>query len=56
VVEVVVGLVVFTRCFKKKVEIEAQIVERLGEGFSRPPFVVIVVQIKICIFLAVSIS
>jgi palmitoyltransferase ZDHHC1/11 len=56
VVEVVVGLVVFTRCFKKKVEIEAQIVERLGEGFSQPPFVVIVVQINICIFLTVSFS
>ncbi|KAJ4811747.1 S-acyltransferase [Rhynchospora pubera] len=42
VVEVAVGLVVFTRCFKQKAEIEAHISERLGEGFSRPPYVVIV--------------
>ncbi|KAK9164889.1 hypothetical protein Scep_000080 [Stephania cephalantha] len=41
-VEFGVGLVVFVRCFTDRKATEDQIVERLGAGFSRPPFATVV--------------
>ncbi|KAK9129200.1 hypothetical protein Sjap_009687 [Stephania japonica] len=41
-VEFGVGLLVFVRCFTDRKATEDQIVERLGAGFSRPPFATVV--------------
>ncbi|KAF3659552.1 Protein S-acyltransferase 21 [Capsicum annuum] len=37
-----VGIAVLVRCFVDKKATENQITERLGEGFSRPPFAIVV--------------
>ncbi|KAL6995998.1 protein S-acyltransferase [Sarracenia purpurea var. burkii] len=42
VVECVVGITVFVRCFVDQKATENQITERLGDGFSRPPFATVV--------------
>lgn len=42
VIEVGVGLAVFVRCFVDKKSMEALIVDRLGNGFSRAPFATVV--------------
>lgn len=38
-----VGIAVFVRCFVSKKSMEADIVDRLGNGFSLAPFVSVVV-------------
>lgn len=38
-----VGIMVLVRCFADKKATENQITERLGDGFSRPPFATVVV-------------
>lgn len=42
VIEVGVGLAVFVRCFVDRKSMEALIVDRLGNGFSRAPFATVV--------------
>ncbi|KAM7524334.1 hypothetical protein LguiA_014236 [Lonicera macranthoides] len=42
VIEVGVGIAVFVRCFVNKKNMEAEIVDRLGNGFSRAPFAAVV--------------
>lgn len=42
VLDWVIGLAVFIRCFVDKRDIERHIVDKLGNGFSRAPFAVIV--------------
>lgn len=39
-----VGIAVFVRCFVNKKSMEADIVDRLGNGFSRAPFASVVVK------------
>ena len=43
IVEFGVGVAVLVRCFVDRKDTENQIVERLGVGFSRPPFASVVV-------------
>lgn len=38
-----VGIAVLVRCFVHKKATESQIADRLGDGFSRPPFATVVV-------------
>lgn len=45
-VESGIGIAVLVRSFTDKKQIESQIVERLGDGFSHAPFVTIVVCIN----------
>lgn len=61
IVEFGVGVAVLVRCFVDRKDTENQIVERLGVGFSRPPFATIVVRtcliylmIFSCMFLYMS--
>ncbi|KAK3036607.1 hypothetical protein RJ639_031672, partial [Escallonia herrerae] len=42
VIEVGVGIAVLVRCFVNKKSMEAEIVDRLGNGFSRVPFAAVV--------------
>lgn len=42
-IEAGVGVAVFVRCFVSKESMEAEIVNRLGDSFSRPPFAAVVV-------------
>ncbi|XP_042518833.1 LOW QUALITY PROTEIN: probable protein S-acyltransferase 19 [Macadamia integrifolia] len=42
VIEAGVGIAVFVRCFVDKRNMENQIIERLGNGFSRAPFAAVV--------------
>lgn len=44
VVEAGVGIGVLVRCFVHKSHMEAEIVDRLGNGFSRAPFATVVVM------------
>lgn len=44
-VEFGVGIAVLVRCFVDKKVTENQIINRLGDGFSRPPFATVVVCI-----------
>ncbi|XVF71155.1 hypothetical protein PTKIN_Ptkin12aG0013600 [Pterospermum kingtungense] len=37
-----VGIAVLVRCFVNKKDMETQIIDRLGNGFSRPPFATVV--------------
>lgn len=39
-----VGIAVLVRCFVNKKATENQIADRLGDGFSRPPFATVVVR------------
>jgi palmitoyltransferase len=41
----VVGLAVLVRCFTSKADTERLIVDKLGNGFSRPPFIVVIVRL-----------
>ena len=43
-VECGVGIAVLVRCFVDREATENQITERLGDGFSRPPFATVVVH------------
>ncbi|CAN4123120.1 unnamed protein product [Withania somnifera] len=47
-----VGIAVLVRCFVDKKATENQIIERLGEGFSRPPFAIVVALCTAVSFLA----
>lgn len=42
-IEVGTGVAVLVRCFVNKKNMEAEIVDRLGNGFSRAPFATVVV-------------
>ncbi|KAL9229490.1 hypothetical protein vseg_004952 [Gypsophila vaccaria] len=42
VIEAAIGLAVFIRCFTNKRSMETQIIDRLGNGFSRAPFAAVV--------------
>lgn len=45
VVQFGIGIAVLVRCFVDRKAIEHQITERLGDGFSRPPFASVVVYL-----------
>lgn len=47
-----VGITVLVRCFSDKRATENQISERLGDGFSRPPFATVVALCTVVSFLA----
>lgn len=47
-----VGIAVLVRCFVDQKATEDQIIERLGEGFSRPPFAIVVALCTAVSFLA----
>ncbi|CAI9115195.1 OLC1v1016034C1 [Oldenlandia corymbosa var. corymbosa] len=47
--ECVMGILVLVRCFADRKATENQITERLGDGFSRPPFATVV---AICTFVS----
>uniref|UniRef100_A0A7N0U062 S-acyltransferase n=2 Tax=Kalanchoe fedtschenkoi TaxID=63787 RepID=A0A7N0U062_KALFE len=42
VIEAVVGIAIFVRCFVNKSGMEAEIIARLGNGFSRAPYATVV--------------
>ncbi|KAM0956053.1 hypothetical protein ACFX1T_024339 [Malus domestica] len=42
VIEAGVGITVMVRCFVNKTSMEAEIIDRLGNGFTRPPFATVV--------------
>lgn len=44
VIEAGVGIAVLVRCFVNKKSMEAEIIDRLGNGFTRPPFATVVVH------------
>lgn len=44
VIEAGVGIAILVLCFVKKKSMEAEIMERLGNGFTRPPFATVVVS------------
>lgn len=44
VIEVGVGIAVLVRCFVNKKGMETEIIDRLGNGFSRAPFATVVVS------------
>ncbi|GAB2300471.1 hypothetical protein Dimus_034513 [Dionaea muscipula] len=48
-----VGIWVLVRCFIHRKVIEHQITDRLGDGFSRPPFVAVVALCTVVSFLSV---
>lgn len=43
VIEAGVGIAVLVRCFVNKKSMETEIIDRLGNGFSRAPFATVVV-------------
>lgn len=45
VIEAGVGIAVLVRCFVNKKSMETEIIDRLGDGFSRAPFATVVVHI-----------
>lgn len=45
VIEAGVGIAVLVRFFVNKRGMESEIIDRLGNGFSRPPFAVVVVYL-----------
>ncbi|KAF8406727.1 hypothetical protein HHK36_008819 [Tetracentron sinense] len=53
IVECSVGIAVLVRCFADRKGTENQIVERLGVGFSRPPFATVVALCTAISFLAI---
>ncbi|XP_043701440.1 probable protein S-acyltransferase 19 [Telopea speciosissima] len=52
VIEAGVGIAVFVRCFVDKRNMENQIIERLGNGFSRAPFAAVVAVCSVVSLLA----
>ncbi|KAL7154505.1 hypothetical protein ABFS83_03G006100 [Erythranthe nasuta] len=52
VFECAVGIAVLVRCFVDKKAIANEIVDRLGDGFSRPPFATVVALCTLVSFLA----
>lgn len=46
VLEAGVGIAVLVRCFVNKKSMDAEIVETLGNGFSRAPFATVVVHMQ----------
>lgn len=50
IVECGVGIAVLVRCFSDKKSMERQIADRLGVGFSEPPFATVVVCLVPCVF------
>lgn len=42
-IEAGVGIAVLVRCFVNKRSMEAEIIDRLGNGFTRAPFATVVV-------------
>uniref|UniRef100_A0A2N9F8M4 S-acyltransferase n=1 Tax=Fagus sylvatica TaxID=28930 RepID=A0A2N9F8M4_FAGSY len=52
IVECGVGIAVFVRCFVDKKGTENQIAQKLGVGFSRPPFAIVVALCTAVSFLA----
>lgn len=44
-IEAGVGIAVLVRCFVNKRSMEAEIIDRLGNGFTRAPFATVVVCI-----------
>lgn len=48
------GIAVLVRCFVNKKNMEAEIVDRLGNGFSRAPFATVVVMFVTCIKATIS--
>ncbi|KAI3459943.1 hypothetical protein Pfo_016606 [Paulownia fortunei] len=53
VFECAVGIAVLVRCFIARKATENQIIERLGDGFSRPPFATVVALCTAVSFLAI---
>lgn len=49
-VECGVGIAVLVRCFADKKSMKRQIADRLGVGFSQPPFATVVVCLLPCVF------
>lgn len=47
-----VGIMVLVRCFAERTATEHQISERLGDGFTRPPFATVVALCTVVSFLA----
>lgn len=47
-IECGVGITVMVRCFANRRGIETEIVDRLGDGFSQPPFATVVVCSSCC--------
>jgi hypothetical protein len=45
VIEAGVGIAVLVRFFVNKIGMEYEIIDRLGNGFSRPPFAAVVVSL-----------
>lgn len=45
VIEAGVGIAVLVRFFVNKRGVESEIIDRLGNGFSRPPFATVVVSL-----------
>lgn len=61
VLEAGVGIAVLVRCFVNKTSMEAEIIDRLGNGFSHAPFATVVVDfqtscLKSVILLSFSLS
>ncbi|CAI9090175.1 OLC1v1024896C2 [Oldenlandia corymbosa var. corymbosa] len=52
VIEAAVGIAVFVRCFVNKKNMEAEIVDRLGNGFSLAPFATVVAVCTVVSMLA----
>lgn len=52
IIEFGVGIAVFVRCFVDRGGMENEIAERLGIGFSRPPFATVVALCTVVSFLA----
>lgn len=56
VVQFGIGIAVLVRCFVDRKAIEHQITERLGDGFSRPPFASVVVYLLDSLLAELSLS
>ncbi|XP_057974480.1 protein S-acyltransferase 21 [Malania oleifera] len=52
-VEFGIGIAVLVRCFVDRKSTEKQIIDRLGDGFSRPPFATVVALCTAVSFLAI---
>ena len=50
VIEAGVGVAVFVRLFVNKRGIDSEIIDRLGNGFSRPPFAAVVVSLLFVLY------
>ena len=50
VIEAGVGVAVFVRFFVNKRGMESEIIDRLGNGFSRPPFAAVVVSLLFVLY------